>query len=758
MPPGPLKVALPAILAALLAAPPLAAQGPPATAAQSAEVDLEALLARMTAAEKVGQLVQRMGGRQRALNSRLTPEELDLVRAGKVGSYLHVAGAEPLRELQRVAVEESRLGIPLLFAMDVVHGYRTIFPVPLAIAATWDPADAESAARIAAREASAAGLHWTFAPMVDVARDPRWGRIVEGAGEDPFLGSVMAAAQVRGFQGSDLAAPDTLMAATKHFGAYGAAEGGRDYAGADLSERTLRETYLPPFEAAAAAGTASYMTAFNALNGIPITGNAALLRGLLRDEWGYDGVLVSDWRSIDELIAHGVAGTRTEAARLALKAGVDIDMVSDVYAEEVAKLAEADPALMALLDEAVLRILRAKRDLGLFADPFQYHDTAREAAVMLAPGHRAEARRIAERAIVLLENEGGVLPLVKDAGRIALVGALADDAFSQLGSWRARGEEADVVDLRAALEAAHPRVTYVAEDVEAAVAAARQSDVVVLTLGEDFDRTGEARSFAEIGLPPAQKELLAALAATGKPLVVVLMGGRPLAVPEVAEQADAVLGAWLLGVEAGPALVRTLFGEVNPAGRLPATFPHASGAVPFAYDQLPSGRPASEDLEQDTVRWRDQPITPVWAFGHGLSYTTFAYGDLALDRATIPANGGTVTVSIPVTNTGDRAGEEVVQLYMRDPVASVSRPLKQLRGFRRVLLQPGETRTVRFALTAAHFALWAEAGAWIVEPGTIELMAGGASDRIEARATLTIEGETVTDCSPAALPVESSVD
>ena len=728
----------------------------PASTRTAAEVDIDALLARMTTAEKVGQLVQRMGGRQRALNSRLGPEELEKVRRGEVGSYLHVAGAEPLRELQRVAVEESRLGIPLLFAMDVVHGYRTIFPVPLAIAATWDPADAESHARIAAREASAAGLHWTFAPMVDVARDPRWGRIVEGAGEDPFLGAAMAAAQVRGFQGADLAAPDTIMAGTKHFGAYGAAEGGRDYAGADISERTLRETYLPPFEAAAAAGTASFMTAFNALGGVPTTGNEALLRGLLRGEWRYDGVLVSDWRSIDELMAHGVAATRAEAARLALDAGVDMDMVSEVYAEELAALAEADPALMARLDEAVHRLLSVKRDLGLFADPYKYHDTAREAAVMLAPAHRAEARRIAERAIVLLKNEGGVLPLARDAGRIALIGALADNAFTQLGSWRARGQEGDVVTLRAALDASHPNVTFVAEGAEAAMAAAREADVVVLALGEDFDRTGEARSFADLELPEAQQELLAAVASTGKPLVVLLMGGRPLPVPEVHEQADAVLATWFLGVEAGPAIVRTLFGDANPAGRLPATFPRATGQAPFAYDQLPSGRPASEDLATDTVRYRDLPITPLYAFGHGLNYTTFDYGPLTLDRAAIPAEGGTVTVSVPVTNTGSRAGDEVIQLYMRDPVASVSRPVRQLRGFRRVALAPGETRMVSFTLTADHFALWGRQGGWIVEPGTIELMAGSASDAIRSRAELTIEGTGRGPQSPASIPAESS--
>jgi beta-glucosidase len=375
---------------------------------------------------------------------------------------------------------------------------------------------------------------------------------------------------------------------------------------------------------------------------------------------------------------------------------------------------------------------------------------------MLAPAHRAEARRVAERAIVLLENGGRVLPLAKTAGRIALIGALADDARSALGSWKARGEPEDVVTLRGALAQAHPDLAFVPEGIDAAVLAANQADVVVLALGEDFDRTGEARSFADIGLPQPQKDLLAALAATGKPVIVVLMGGRPLAVPEVAAQADAVLATWLLGDESGLALVRTLFGDANPAGRLPATFPRASGAVPFAYDQLPSGRPASEDLATDTARWRDQPITPLWAFGHGLSYTTFEYGALTLDHASIPADGGTVTVSLPVTNTGARAGDEVVQLYMRDPVASVSRPVMQLRGFRRVALKPGETRTVNFTLSAAHFALWGQQGGWQIEPGTIELMAGGASDRIEGRATVTIEGTGRGMQSPASIPVPSS--
>lgn len=729
-------------------------------------VDIADLLARMTVKEKIGQLVQRMGGRSKALNSRLGPDELARVRRGEVGSYLHVAGAEPLRELQRVAVEESRLGIPLLFAADVVHGYRTIFPVPLAMAASWDPEAARTHAEIAAREASAGGLHWTFAPMVDIARDPRWGRIVEGAGEDGYLGSRMAAAQVRGFQGDSLAAHDTIMAGTKHFGAYGAAEGGRDYAGGEIGERALREVYLPPFRAAAEAGTASYMTAFNVIDGVPTTGNAALLRRLLRDEWGWDGLLLSDWRAIEELMAHGVAKDRAQAAALALKASVDMDMVADVYADDLEAAIAADPALAAFLDQAVLRILAVKRDLGLFDDPYKYHDAAREAAVTLAPEHRVAAREVAERSIVLLKNEGGALPLARDAGRIALVGALADDALSQLGSWRARGQVEDVVTLRAALEAAHPQVTYVrgadsrsddASGIDAAVAAARDADVIVLALGEDYDWSGEARSRSSLELPGRQLELFEALAATGKPIVVVLMGGRPLAIPEIADKADAVLGTWLLGIEAGPAIVNTLFGSTNPGGKLPASFPRTTGQVPVNYDHLPSGRPADPDITKDTARFMDLPITPLYAFGHGLSYTSFAYGEVALSAAQMPAAGGTVTVTVPVTNTGARAGDEVVQLYMRDPVASTSRPVKQLRGFARVTLQPGETRAVSFTLSANQFALWSHDREWLIEPGVIELMVGSASDDIRSRAAVEVIGSAKGSIEPAAIPTPVAI-
>ncbi|MXO70672.1 glycoside hydrolase family 3 N-terminal domain-containing protein [Alteraurantiacibacter buctensis] len=726
----------------------------------------EALLAQMTLDEKIGQLVQRMGGRQRALNSRLGPDELERVRLGEVGSYLHVAGAEPLRELQRVAVEESRLGIPLLFSMDVVHGYRTIFPVPLGIAASWDPDMARLHARVAAVEASAAGLHWTFAPMVDVARDPRWGRIVEGGGEDPYLGSRMGEAQVYGFQGDDLAACDTIIAGTKHFGAYGAAEGGRDYAEANLSERSLRETFLPPFEAAARAGTASYMTAFNTIGGVPTTANAALLRDLLRGEWGWQGLLLSDWRALEELEAHGVAENRAHAAQLALRAGVDMDMVADVYANELKAALEADPALLPLLDQAVLNVLRVKERLGLFANPYAYHDSAREAAVMLSPEHRAAARTVAERSIVLLKNEGNVLPLAATAGRVALIGSLADDARSAIGSWKAQGQEGEMVTLRAALQAARAEVTYTPaigprdEDragIAAAVSAARAADVVVLALGEDFDLTGEARSRADLTLPGLQRDLLAAVAATGKPLVVVLMGGRPLAIPEVDDAADAVLATWLLGTESGPAITRVLLGEVNPAGRLPATFPRATGQVPFTYDQMPTGRPADADLSRDSTRYHDLAITPLYAFGHGLSYTSFTYGEARVDRGEVAADGGTVTVTVPVTNSGAVAGDEVVQLYMRDPVASVSRPVMQLRGFARVALQPGETKRVAFTLSPAQFALWGQQGGWVIEPGRIDLMVGASSADIRSRTALTITGTARGTVSPAALATTTEI-
>jgi beta-glucosidase len=695
---------------------------------------VEALLARMTVAEKIGQLIQMPGGRQRTPNSRIDDEERARIRAGRVGSYLNVAGAAETRALQRIAVEETRLHIPLLFGMDVIHGYRTIFPVPLAMASSWDPAVPERAARIAATEAAAAGLHWTFSPMVDIARDPRWGRIVEGAGEDPYLGAVMAAAQVRGYQGASLDRTDTIMATAKHFAAYGAAMGGRDYAGAEISQRSLEEIYLPPFYAAAREGAGAFMAAFNEIGGVPAHANRALLRDTLRTRWRWPGVLVSDWNAVAELRNHGVAETDADAAELALRAGVDIDMSSQAYAGLAGRVAR-DPRLMTLLDQAVRHVLIAKERLGLFDRPYARSDAAREAGAMLTPASRAAARGIAARSIVLLKNDGDLLPIAASARRIAVIGALAADANSELGSWRAQGHAENVHPLLPALREALPRaeIIFTGDDIPAAVAAARQADIVLLVVGEDFDMTGEARSRAELGLPGNQQALADAVLDSGKPVVVLLTNGRPLAIDRLAERAPAILETWFLGVEAGPAIADVLTGRVNPAGRLPASFPRASGAVPFPYDRLPSGRPADADPSRDTTRYRDLPITPLFPFGHGLSYTHFTYSDFGVQRL---ANGR-FRASITVRNSGARDGEEVVQLYAHDPVASVSRPIQELRGFRRVALAPGEAKRISFTLTPAQFAIW-DAGRWRIEPGEIQLMMGASSADIRGRASFRI--------------------
>ena len=733
-----------------LAVAAIAAQPDPPVSGHSARASdrVESLLSRMTVEEKIGQLVMLPAGRQKAVNSRIDDALRDRVRRGGVGALLNVAGAAEANALQRVAVEESRLGIPLLYGLDVIHGYRTIFPVPLAMAASFDPEVAERAARIAAVEASAAGVHWTFSPMVDVAPDPRWGRIVEGAGEDPFLGAAMAAAQVRGYQGDGLAAPGTLMATAKHFAAYGAALGGRDYDGADISERTLHEVHLPPFHAAAEAGAGSFMAAFNTVAGVPMHAHRPLLTGTLRERWGWNGVLVSDWMGVAELIAHGVAGDGGAAAALALAAGVDIDMSSELYADELRAALERDPALAPLLDQAARHVLTAKERLGLFDDPYRGADPAREPALMLAADHRAAAREAALRSIVLLRNEGGVLPIARTARRIAGLGALADDANSQLGSWRALGRAEDVRPLLPALRealgedvelvyqpGASPRSDEIS-GIPAAIEAARAADLVLLVVGEDFDFSGEARSRSDLTLPGAQQALADAVLGAGTPVAVVLVGGRPLAIERLAERAPAILETWFLGVEAGPAIADVLVGRAAPGGRLPVSFPRASGAVPFTYNRLPSGRPADPDPARDTVRYRDLPITPLFPFGHGLSYTSFDYSDLEVDRDSV-APGESVTVAVTVRNSGRVAGDEVVQLYVRDPVASVSRPVQELRGFRRVSLRPGEAKRIGFTLTPAQLAIW-DSGRWRIEPGEIELMVGSSSADIRARGAFRI--------------------
>jgi beta-glucosidase len=691
---------------------------------------IAALVAQMTLAEKLGQMTQIAGGRQKALNSKLDAAMLDRVRRGEVGSFLHVAGAKALEDLQRVAVEESRLKIPLLFAMDVIHGYRTTLPVPLALAASFDESVMQEAARIAGMEAWAAGLHWTFAPMVDVARDPRWGRVVEGAGEDPYLGSRMAVAQVRGFQDKDLAAGYRVMACVKHFAGYGAAIGGRDYDSADVSDRTLNEVYLPPFWAAAEAGAGSMMTAFNDIAGVPMTANAELVRGKLRGEWGYQGLVVSDWNAVKELINHAVAETPAEAAALALRAGVDMDMTSNFYAEHLGEAVAADASLVPLIDEAVGRIHAAKMRLGLFDKPYAFGDAKMDerASPATTSAVRGWAQGLARKSIVLLRNDGDVLPIAKGR-KLALIGALADDASSALGSWRARGRAEEVVTLRKGMDGLaeySPGVSPRSDDVSgipAAVEAAQRADVVLLAIGEDYDLTGEARSRASLALPVPHQALSDALKATGKPIVAVLMTGRPLALEKALEGIPAVLCTWYLGLESGPAIRDALMGVYSPGGRLPIGFPRVTGQVPMPYAHLPTGRPANADLAVDSARYHDVPIGPLFPFGHGLSYAKFAYSRLAVSSGV----DGAVRVTMAVTNIGKVAGDEVVQLYARDPVASVERPVKELRAFARLSLKPGERKEIVFTLTPDQFAIW-KASKWVIESGRIELMAGSSSE------------------------------
>jgi beta-glucosidase len=723
----------------------------------------------MTLDEKLGQLVQRAGGRSKALNSRLDDAELERVRAGSVGSYLHVAGAEPLGRLQKVAVEESRLGIPLLFAMDVVHGYRTVFPVPLAMASTWAPESQERAARIAAEEATAAGLHWTFAPMIDIARDPRWGRIVEGAGEDPYLGSRMAVAQVAGYQGGNTLRPGALMATAKHFGAYGAAIGGRDYNSADISERTLQEVYLPPFYAAARAGSGSFMVAFNDIGGVPTTSNRELLRGQLRERWGWQGLMVSDWGSIGELLNHGVTADRAGAAALALDASVDMDMVGGVFADDLKAVVAKDSARLKFLDEAVLRILRVKEQLGLFDKPMQYHDVERESRELLAPDHREAARAIARQSIVLLRNQGKLLPLdPKKLRSIAVIGALATDGLSELGSWRAQGKAEDVITVLKGITAAVPATVKVVsapgadprnDDVSgipAALKVAKSADVIVLMIGEDFDQSGESRSRSSLDVPPSQMELARKVLALGKPVVVLLANGRPLAIQELTEIAPAIVETWMLGVEAGHAVADVLFGQYSPAGRLPAAFPRTTGAVPFYYSANATGRPADPDLAKDTVRYHDLPITPLYPFGYGLSYSEFRYGDLTQSVQAV-GPGERVDISIVVENIGGVPGDEVVQLYVRDPVASISRPVLELRGFKRIELGAGQRKRVTFSLTPEQLAFWSPRGQWLVEAGRIDYWIGASSADLRANGSFEIT-KTHTGTAPAAaLPTRVTV-
>lgn len=709
----------------------------------------DSLLARMTPEEKLGQLTM-FPGASGQTGPAVPPAADSAVRAGGIGSFLSIYSVADTRRLQRVAME-SRLKIPLLFAFDVIHGWRTVFPVPIGMAATFDSAAVADAARIAAVEATGAGVHWTFAPMVDIARDARWGRIVEGAGEDPFLGSVMAAAQVRGFQGEpalfggEVAPPPTVMLATpKHFAGYGAAEGGRDYNTVELTERTLWDVYMPPFEAAINAGAATIMAAFNEIGGTPAHASRWLLQDVLRDRWRFGGLVVSDWTGVAELIPHGLGDSATVAAR-ALAAGVDVEMSSTLYRSTLAAQVRTGRARQAAIDSAVVRVLRAKHALGLFDDPYRYSDSAREQRVILTAEHRAAARATARKAIVLLENRptGGAptLPLRRDLRALAVIGPLADDPKSALGNWWGAGRPADVVSPLAGLRRALPnaRITHVrgapADTMDttgfaAARAAAREADAVVLVLGERQDMSAEASSRASIELPGAQLALARAVLAAArasdarKPVVTVLLNGRPLATPWLADSMPALVESWFLGVEHGNALADVLLGDANPGGRLPVTVPRATGQVPIHYNHKKTGRPP-DAANHYTSKYIDLPWTPLYPFGHGLSYTTFAYAGLQL-----PAEvrmGDSLVVSVDVTNTGAVAGDEVVQLYVRDDAASVTRPVRELKGFRRVTLRPGERQTVRLTLRPEHLAFHALDMRRVVEPGAFTVWAGGSS-------------------------------
>ena len=715
------------------------------------ERKIDALLHKMTLDEKVGQLVQYSSGQPTGPGTGRT-EYNDMIQKGEIGALFNITTAREANTFQHVAMEKSRLQIPLIYGLDVIHGYRTEFPIPLGMAATWDPELVQQAARVAAREASASGIRWMFSPMIDIARDARWGRMAESSGEDPYLVSAMARAYVLGYQGEHLNAPDSAVACPKHFVGYGAAEGGREYNSVEISEHTLREFYLPPFHAAVDAGAATIMTAFDSLNGVPTSANPFTIKQILRKEWGFQGLVDSDWTSIAELIPHGIANDPATAARKAFLAGVEMDMVSSFYHDNLANLVNSGQVPVAAVDEAVRHVLRVKFALGLFEHP--YADEKQEAGTMLQPGSVSLARAAAERSFVLLKNSpltsgSPLLPLSMDARNIAIIGPLADDASVMLGSWSAQGRPEDVVTLRASLiqKLGAEHVHYAKggditktsdEQLAEAVKVAQDSDLVILALGENAsEMTGEAASRAHLGLPGRQQQLLEVIAATGKPVVLILFSGRPLTLPWAFEHVPAVLAAWFPGVQAGPALVRTLFGESSPTGKLPVTWPRAVGQEPLYYNALNTGRPAgnadltkppSDGASKYISRYIDEQNTPQFPFGFGLTYTSFTYGPTQASSAQLSAkalNSGLqdakhssnpdLTVSADITNAGTRESEETVQLYIRLEGTSTAQPIRALKGFQHVKLSAGETRRVTFHLGPEAFALWDDQNKYVVE-------------------------------------------
>ncbi len=719
------------------------------TSKDSIDYKVNLLLQKMTLEEKVGQMNQYngfwevTGPAPKEGNAKLKYEHLKM---GWVGSVLNVKGTENVRKLQEIVVKESRLGIPLLFGFDVIHGHKTLSPIPLGEAASWDLVAIEKSARVAAIEASAVGINWTFAPMVDISRDARWGRVMEGAGEDPYLGSKIGVARVKGFQGDDLSANNTIAATAKHFAAYGFAESGKDYNTVDVGTSTLYNIIFPPFKAVVENDVKTVMNSFNVINGIPSTANKFLQRDILKGKWGFKGFVISDWGSGMEMVDHGFAKDLTEAAELSANAGSDMDMESYAYITHLKALVESGKVRMSVIDDAVKRILTVKFELGLFDDPYKYCDAKREKELIYHPDHQAAALDMAKKSIVLLKNSNDLLPLKKSQKKIAVIGALANDKNSPLGSWRIGSDDSSAVSFlegfkkyttnykyaKGADLITEP-ATFINElkinetDISGfneAIQLAKQSEVVIMVLGEHGFQSGEGRSRAKIDLPGVQQQLLEAIYKVNKNIVLVLMNGRPLAIPWADKNIPAILETWQLGSQTGNAIAQVLFGDYNPGGKLPMTFPKSVGQVPIYYNHYSTGRPGPKP-EVFWSHYGDESTKPLYPFGYGLSYTKFEYSNLTITAA----EQATIKVSVMVKNTGKIAGEEVTQLYIHDKVASVVRPIKELKGFKKFMLNPGESKVVEFVLTEAELGFYNNEGVFTVEAGDFDVMVGTNSEQ-----------------------------
>lgn len=711
------------------------------------EKQLNELMSKMTLDEKIGQLNQYTGDYLATGPVVQDGEKVNQIMQGKVGSMLNIKGSADTRTYQEFALK-SRLKIPLLFGLDVIHGYYTTFPIPLAEAASWDLEAIEKSARISATEAAAGGIHWTFAPMVDIARDPRWGRVLEGAGEDTWYATKVAFARVHGFQGKGLGTPNAIMACAKHFAAYGAAVGGRDYNSVDMSERMLRETYLPPFKACVDAGCATFMNSFNDLNGVPATGNAFLQRKILKGEWDFQGFVVSDWGSMGEMIAHGFASNGNDAAMKSMLAGSDMDMESRVFTNELKKLIEEGKVPMELLDDAVRRVLTKKFEMGLFDDPFRFCTPDVEKKELSNPAHRTAARDVAKKSIVLLKNEKQTLPInleSKEIKTIALIGPLAQSEYDMLGAWSISWPDSEIVSYEEGIRARLPKniQLVIAKGCEIngistagfaeAIEVAKKADIVLLAIGESIDMSGEAKSRSNIHLPGVQEQLAIEITKLGKPTVAMISGGRPMIFNDIADQTPAILYTWWLGSEAGNAVAEVLFGDYNPSGKLPISFPRDEGQIPVYYNYFNTGRPLNgDDYEIYKSAYIDMSNKAKFPFGYGLSYTSFEYSNLQLSAPSL-SQSGTITVSCSIKNIGNKAGEEVVQLYLRDRVGSVVRPMKELKGFQKVMLQVGESKTLTFEINSEKLSFYNIELNWVAEPGMFDVMLGSSSEDIRLR-------------------------